>query len=53
MIFILDILFNFRTTISDYITGEEITNVKKITRNYLNGRFLFDLLAGIPFELIS
>jgi hypothetical protein len=27
-IFLIDIIFNFRTTISDFITGEEITDSK-------------------------
>ena len=31
-VFIFDIFLNFRTTISDFITGEEITDKKKITR---------------------
>jgi len=53
VVFILDILFNFRTTISDFITGEEVTDSKKIAVNYIKGRFLLDLLAAIPFEMIS
>jgi len=53
VVFILDILFNFRTTISDFITGEEITDSKKIAMNYIKGRFFLDLLAAIPFEMIS
>jgi hypothetical protein len=53
IIFIIDILLNFRTTISDFITGEEITDSKKIAIKYLKGRFILDVLAAIPFEMIS
>lgn len=53
VIFILDIIFNFRTTISDFITGEEIMSIRKITQSYIKGRFVLDLMAAIPFELLS
>jgi hypothetical protein len=49
----MDMIFNFRTTISDFITGDEVTDSKKIAINYLKGRFIFDLIAAIPFEMIS
>jgi hypothetical protein len=52
-VFILDMIFNFRTTISDFITGDEVTDSKKIAINYLKGRFILDLIAAIPFEMIS
>jgi hypothetical protein len=44
---------NFRTTISDFVTGEEITDKKKIARKYIFGRFCIDIAAAIPFELLS
>ena len=46
-------IFNFRTTISDFITGDEVTDSKKIAINYLKSRFILDLIATIPFEMIS
>jgi hypothetical protein len=46
-------VFNFRTTISDFITGDEVTDSKKIAINYLKNRFILDLIAAIPFEMIS
>jgi hypothetical protein len=52
-VFILDIILNFRTTISDFITGEEITDKRKIAGKYFFGRFFLDLVAAIPFELLS
>jgi Ion transport protein len=52
-VFIFDIILNFRTTISDFITGEEVLNKKKIARKYIRGRFFIDLAAAVPFELIS
>ena len=52
-IFLIDIMFNFRTTIQDFITGDEVTDSKQIAMSYIKGRFFLDLLAAIPFELIS
>jgi hypothetical protein len=49
----MDIALNFRTTIYDFITGQEITDTSKIARKYLLGRFFFDLIAAIPFEFLS
>lgn len=53
IIFIIDIALNFRTTIYDFITGQEIAETSKIARKYLLGNFFFDLLAAIPFEFMS
>jgi hypothetical protein len=52
-LFIIDIFLNFRTTISDFITGNEITSSKRIAIAYLKGRFLLDLISAIPFEIIG
>ena len=49
----MDVFFNFRTTIQDFITGDEITDGKIIATSYLKGRFILDLIAAIPFELIQ
>lgn len=49
----MDIVFNFRTTYVNSKTGTEVISPVKITLNYvLYGRFIIDLLATIPFELI-
>lgn len=50
--FAVDILFNFRTTVIDDLTGEEISNPKEIAKNYLKGRFFIDVLATPPFDKI-
>ena len=35
----------------DSDTGEEISNPRKICKQYLKGRFWMDLLSTIPFDL--
>ena len=50
--FAVDILISFRTT---FITpgGNEEMNAKIIAKSYLcSSRFIIDLLATIPFELV-
>lgn len=48
----LDIVLNFRTTFLNKITGQEIIIPKEIVRNYLQGQFLIDLIASIPFDFV-
>ena len=50
--FLIDILINFRTSYVSAYTGEEITEPKKITINYLSGRFWIDFIATVPFDLL-
>lgn len=50
--FIVDLMINFRTTIKNVLTGEEIFEAKRIAINYLMGRFLVDLIASIPLDSI-
>ena len=52
LLFICDILINFRTTFQDQDTGEYETNAQKIAMKYINGWFWLDLPASLPFELI-
>lgn len=47
--FILDILFNFRTTFVSS-KGEVVSDSKLIAINYLRGWFVLDLLAALPFD---
>lgn len=50
VIFIADILINFRTT---YVhSGEVVSDPQKIARNYIRGWFLLDTCAAIPFDLV-
>lgn len=52
-IFFFDILINFRTTYSSFLTGDEVKEPKAIAINYLRGRFWIDFISCIPFELVD
>jgi hypothetical protein len=52
--FFCDIVFNFRTTYVNSKTQEEVINPTKISIQYIFfGRFVIDLLASVPFELLA
>ena len=51
--FFIDILIAFRTTYVNEMNGDEISSNKEIAKNYINGRFMLDLLSAIPFEKLS
>lgn len=52
--FIVDIGLNFRTTYVNPKKNLEITNPKRIAKNYMNSvRFPIDILASIPFEVFA
>ena len=53
IIFMVDVAINFRTTIINEKTGEEIFDGKRIAIKYLKGKFFIDLLASIPFDFLS
>ncbi|CAL1680332.1 unnamed protein product [Lasius platythorax] len=50
-LFIIDILFNFRTT---YVSrkGEVVSNSKSIAVNYVKGWFFVDIVAALPFDFL-
>ena len=50
--FIFDIVINFRSCYVDSRTDELVEEPKKITANYLKGRFWVDLVASCNFDLI-
>jgi hypothetical protein len=50
--FIMDIAINFRTSYLDPTLGHEVSDPKKIAKQYLKGRFWIDLLASISFDII-
>ena len=52
IVFALDIILHFRTTIVNDVTGEEIKEPKQIAITYMKGRFIIDLLATVPFDTI-
>ena len=51
IMFIIDILINFRTT---YISenDEVVSAPSKIAVHYFRGWFIIDLVAAIPFDLL-
>ena len=53
LMFAIDILISFRTTYICPDTGAEITGGWEIARNYIRGRFIFDLLSTIPFDKLQ
>jgi len=52
-LFVFDILVNFRTMYVDPKTDLMIEDPKKISKNYIQGRFWIDLVASIPFEVFA
>ena len=53
VIFWVDIVVGFRTTYINVSNGDEITDQKKIALRYLKGKFIFDLLAVFPVEILE
>ena len=53
LIFMIDLLINFRTTYISSQNGDEIYDPKLIAKRYLSGRFIVDLLSSIPFDKLS
>ena len=53
VLFITDVIINFRITYVNSKTGEEIFDLKSITIHYLKGRFWIDLLSSIPFDMLT
>ena len=53
LVFLLDIIVNFRTTFYDIETGDEVFDSKRTGKMYLKGRFTVDLLSTIPFDNIA
>ena len=51
--FILDVIINFRTSFIHSETGEEVTDWKSISLNYIKTRFFIDFIASIPFDYFS
>jgi len=52
LMFIVDILINFRTTFVKQSTDEVISSPKQIALHYLKTWFLVDFVAAIPFEFM-
>ena len=53
ILFVVDIVVNFMTTYVNPKTNTDVTDSKRIVKNYVfGGRFWIDLLASIPFDLL-
>lgn len=52
LMFIMDILINFRTTFVDSSSDEVVSNPKQIALHYLKTWFVVDFVAAIPFEFM-
>ena len=53
MLFGLDVLISFRTTIVDEISKVEIKDAREIAKRYiLRGRFIVDVISSIPFDAL-
>jgi hypothetical protein len=52
-LFLIDIFLTFRTTYVSSKTGIEISDPKKIAKNYMLGRFWIDFFTIFPFSYIS
>ena len=52
MLFLFDIGIQFRTTYFS-MEGEEVRDWKKIAIRYMQGMFVFDLVATIPWSLFD
>lgn len=51
LIFIIDIVFRFRTTYIDPISGEEVLDSFLIAKHYMSSSsFYFDVISTIPFD---
>ncbi len=52
IIYAIDILLNFRTTIKNELTDDEIFDPKQIAITYVKTRFAVDLISTIPYDYI-
>ena len=50
LVFLIDVIFNFRTTYLDPEQGEEIVDPYRIAKNYWSTSFWLDFLSSIPLE---
>jgi voltage-gated potassium channel len=54
LVFMFDILLNFRTSFINSHTGDEESDPRTIAHNYLtNGKLFFDLLSAFPYDYVA
>ena len=51
-LYIIDIVISFRTSYVNPMMGDEVFDTKKISINYIQGRFWPDIISTIPFDII-
>lgn len=51
-LFAMDVVLNFRTSIANDLTGEEIFDSKLIAMRYLKNRFFLDILSSVPLDTL-
>ena len=52
LLFLIDIIFMFRTTYLDTAAGTEVRDAYKIGVRYLKGRFILDFISSVPFNAL-
>ena len=52
IIFAIDIMLTFYTSVTDSNLNKEITDLKKIRISYLKGWFLLDVLSIVPLDQV-
>ena len=52
LLFLIDIIFQFRTTALDHASGTEIRDPWIIAKAYLKGRFFLDFISSVPFNAL-
>ena len=52
LLFLIDIIFQFRTTYLDTKVGKEVRDTTEIALRYLKGRFLLDFISSVPFNAL-
>jgi hypothetical protein len=50
--YIIDIILGFNTSYFEVISGDEIVDRKLITKNYISGGFILDVLSVTPIIII-
>lgn len=53
IVFIIDIVVNFRTAYHDPLTGETVYDPYKIAKQYVHSWFIIDVVSGIPFGVLD
>ena len=46
----IDVVISFRTSHFNSMTGDEIKDKTKIALNYIQGKFLIDVISALPFD---